>query len=70
MWDSPICSPGTVSGSTGLTQGDSINMALGSSDGGADVPLMLDQPDTTWPSATELVIVSHQEKLIWLVSAY
>ena len=45
-------------------------MALGSSDGGADVPLMLDQPDTTWPSATELVIVSHQEKLIWLVSAY
>ena len=63
MWDSPVCSPGTVSGSTGLTQGDSVNMALGGSDGGADVPFMLDQPDTTWPSATELVVVPGTSKV-------
>jgi hypothetical protein len=63
VWESPNSSSPTVLGNTGfgsLTQAGSVNALLG--DGGADVPLT-PEPDTTWPSATELVVVPGTSKV-------
>ncbi|KAF8486413.1 hypothetical protein DFH94DRAFT_679101 [Russula ochroleuca] len=67
MWESPICTSGTISGSTGfssVTQADGVNTSPEGSGGGADAPLVPDQPDTTWPSDTELIVVPGTNKML------
>jgi hypothetical protein len=67
MWESPICTSGTISGSTGfssVTQADGVNTSPEGSGGGADAPLVPDQPDTTWPSDTELIVVPGTNKVM------
>ncbi|KAF8481854.1 hypothetical protein DFH94DRAFT_681197 [Russula ochroleuca] len=66
VWESPICTSGTISGSTGfssVTQADGVNTSPEGSGGGADAPLVPDQPDTMWPSDTELIVVPGMNKV-------
>jgi hypothetical protein len=46
-----------------VTQADGVNTSPEGSGGGADAPLVPDQPDTMWPSDTELIVVPGMNKV-------